>query len=139
MHREDNSNYFLFIEPKREDKLTEPIDDDITQFMQMLLDEESMQEGLWYRTKEGGSNYSNPHDNGDKFNEGIRWRGWHTTECGELSSNKDYQLFNGLITNSLAPFYLRWYRNSIPKSEWIKYKQLTDDFKELSLKNQFSV
>jgi len=31
MHREDNSKYVLYIEPKKEDKLSEPINDELTQ------------------------------------------------------------------------------------------------------------
>ena len=33
---------------------------------------------------------------------------------------------NGMITNSLAPFYLKWYRFSIPESEMMKVKELQD-------------
>lgn len=131
MHREDDSLYFLFIEPKKEEKLLEPIDDDITRFIEMLL-ENTTSEDDFCRTKTGISEYSNLENKGS-FEEGGAWRGFHMTDCGEVSDNKEYQLFNGMITNSLAAFYLKWYRNSIPKSEWIKYKKLTDDFKEYSI------
>jgi len=33
MHREDNSKYLLYIEPKAIDKLRIPIDDDLTKLM----------------------------------------------------------------------------------------------------------
>jgi len=37
MHREDDSNYLLFIEPCSLDKLKEPVDDDLTRLMENAL------------------------------------------------------------------------------------------------------
>jgi hypothetical protein len=51
------------------------------------------------------------------------------TECGERSSNKDYLLENGMITNSLASFYLRWYRFDIPEIEMNKVHELVKFYK----------
>jgi len=113
MHREDNSKYLLYIEPKAVDKLQEPINDELTQMMERALT----------KSKKGAANYSQLEDKGDgydwnyngqirrvpSFREGTAYRGTHRTECGERSSNCDYLLENGMITNSLAPFYLRWY------------------------------
>ncbi len=48
MHREDNSNYLLFIEPSAENKLKVPINDELTDLMEMALS----------KAKEGVSNYS---------------------------------------------------------------------------------
>ena len=133
MHREDNSKYLLYIEPKANEKLTNPIDDELTQLMEMALS----------KAKIGGARYSNLDDLGDghdiiwrettqrvpSFMEGAGFMGMHTTECGEWSDNHDYLLENGMITNSLATFYLRWYRNSIPESEIKKLEQLKKYYK----------
>lgn len=104
MHREDNSKYLLYIEPKAVDKLQEPINDELTEMMEKAL---------------------------TKSKKGKAYKGTHRTECGERSSNCDFLLENGMITNSLAPFYLRWYRYSIPESEMNKVKQLMRFYNEI--------
>lgn len=106
MHREDKSRYLLYIEPLKKEKLTSPVNDELTKLMEKAL-ENSVQ---------GSANYSDTNDEGS-FVENSAYKGFHTTDCGETSSNKDYLLENGMITNSLAPFYLRWYRNSIPETD----------------------
>lgn len=129
MIRNDNSKYLLFIEPKKEDKLTKPINDSITNIMELALS----------KAKKGISRYS------DKDNDGIVWRyrdkdlppfgtsgrymGRHTTDCGHESECYDLLLENGMITNSLAAFYVRWYRYSIPESDMNKIKELCDFYK----------
>jgi len=118
MHREDNSKYLLYIEPKASDKLKEPINDDITKCMEMVLS----------RAKKGVARYSSLEDVGT-FRAGSGYRGFHNTECGERSINCDFLLENGMITNSLAPFYLRWYRYSIPESEMKKVHELVNFYK----------
>jgi hypothetical protein len=115
MHREDDSNYLLFIEPCSLDKLKEPVDDDLTRLMENALS----------KAKLGTSHYSSLDDEGT-FRQGSGFRGSHCTECGERSSNVDYLLENGMITNSLAAFYLRWYRYSIPEKEMVKVLKLKD-------------
>lgn len=109
MHRSDNSLYLLYIEPKKEERLEKPIDDILTNIMDIALE----------LSIEGYGNYSNLNCNG-RFFFGGGYMGWHDTDCGEGSSNHDYLLKSGHITNSLATFYLRWYRNSIPATEWAK-------------------
>lgn len=134
MHREDNSKYLLYIEPRSKDKLQEPINDELTEMMEKALT----------KAKKGTANYSQLEDKGDgfdwihngetrrvpSFREGNGgYKGIHYTECGERSSNCDYLLENGMITNSLSPFYLRWYRYSIPESEMKKIHQLMEFYK----------
>lgn len=114
MHRDDNSKYLLYIEPKASEKLQKPIEDELTQLMEMALS----------KSKRGGANYSDLEDPGNSFQEGSAWRGTHRTECGQGSSNCDFLLENGMITNSLAPFYLRWYRYSIPENDMKKIEEL---------------
>jgi hypothetical protein len=113
MHREDESKYLLFIEPKKKEKLSKPVEDSLTHLIEKAIDE----------AEEGTSIYSDLNDDGT-FVEGSGFRGFHTTECGKGSGNRDLLLRNGMITNSLAPFYLKWYRNSIPETEIIKLMNL---------------
>lgn len=93
----------LFIEPKEKDKLSKPINDELTELMEMALLNAKVCE---------------------------RYKGWHRTDCGEKSSACNYRLENGMKTNSLAPFYLRWYRYSIPESEMLKLKELETFYKK---------
>jgi len=136
MHREDDSKYLLYIEPKSSDKLETPIDDEITQIMELALS----------KAKKGIANYSSLTDVGDgydwmykdkairvpSFREKNGYMGYHVTECGKLSTNRDYLLENGMITNSLAPFYLKWYRYSIPESEMRKVNELINFYNKKS-------
>jgi hypothetical protein len=114
MHRNDNSKYLLYIEPKASDKLQTPIEDELTQLMEMALS----------KSRRGGANYSDLEDPGNSFQEDSAWKGTHRTDCGEGSSNCDFLLENGMITNSLAPFYLRWYRYSISENDMRKLEEL---------------
>ena len=114
MHRtEDDSKYLLYIEPKAEYKAAEPVNDKLTELITNAL----------MKSKKGASHYSDKNDNGF-FIEGSAFRGFHMTECCEQSTNCDYLLENGMITNSLCVFYLQWYRTSIPKSEMKKLNEL---------------
>ena len=113
MNRNDNSKYIIYIEPKREEKLKSPINDELTSLMEMAIS----------KAKKGTSLYMESKDNGS-FRENMSFKGVHRTSCGEISSSHDFLLENGMITNSLAPFYLRWYRYSIPENDMIKIKQL---------------
>ena len=115
MHREDNTKYLLYIEPKDSDKLKDPIDDELTKMMEMALE----------KSQKGVAQYSDKSDVG-KFRGGSGYKGAHRTECGERSTNNDYLLENGMITNSLAPFYLKWYRYSIPETEMKKVLELQE-------------
>lgn len=118
MHRIDDSKFLLYIEPKAEEKSVVPIDDEISIIM----------EKAFVESQEGVANYSRI--GSDEYFEGRGgWRGSHMTDCGERSSNKDYLLENGMITNSLCVFYLRYYRNSIPESEMKKVMKLVDCYK----------
>ena len=62
MHREDDSKYLLYIEPKLEDRLKEPIDDDLVKMMEMALS----------KSIKGTAYYSNLDDTGDGFDYVIR-------------------------------------------------------------------
>lgn len=119
MHREDDSKYLLYIEPKASEKLDEPVDDELTELMEMALS----------KAKSGSSRYMIRSDQGS-FSNNNAWRGSHRTECGERSSNTDYLLENGMITNSLAPFYVKWYRYSIPESEMKKLEKLREFYNQ---------
>lgn len=128
MIRDDKSLYLLFIEPRSSEKLLNPIDDELTQVMELALS----------KAKKGTSNYSDLDDMGHgietfmngqdfilpSFHENSAYRGVHRTHCGELSDCVDYLLENGMITNSLAAFYVRWYRNSISQNDMNKLLEL---------------
>ena len=118
MHRIDDSCFLLFIEPKKWRKRIFPKNDLISKIMMLALKE----------SKSGVSNYvyldKTPH-----FSVGNKYKGYHTTDCGVRSFGADYLLENGMITNSLADFYLRYYRNSIPKSEMRKVFELVAYYK----------
>lgn len=113
MHRDDKSNYLLFIEPQKKEKLNSPIEDELVNLVEMAIG----------KSKSGVSGYGNLGDNGS-FNGDIGYKGFHRTECGENSGSQDLLLENGMITNSLAPFYLKWYRNSIPETDIEKLMSL---------------
>jgi hypothetical protein len=128
MHREDSSKYLLYIEPKKEDKLGEPINDELTQMMEMALSKSRKGAARYSKLEDMGDGYNWTHNGQTKrvpsFREGTAYKGFHGTECGERSSNCDFLLENGMITNSLAPFYLKWYRYSIPETEMKKVLEL---------------
>lgn len=63
----------------------------------------------------------------EKTTNGTRWRGWHTTKCGKTSDNDDHVLPNGVITHSLAVYYMQHYRHAIPESEIEKTKKLYNE------------
>lgn len=121
MHREDNSNYILFLEPNPFKKSETPLEDDTVLYMEHLMNLPC--------TKKGTSFYSHLDDNGT-FREGDRFKGIHRTGCGEKSENYEYLFGNGMITNSLAPYYLRWYRNQIPLIHLNKLIELFLFYKE---------
>jgi len=103
MHRNDDSNYFLYIEPSIKEKSIEPIDDVYTEAIQWAFD----------AAESGSAYYSNLNDRGHAFSIGCGWRGIHQNCDDAYSSSNDYRLSNGYITNSLCVHYVRWFRNSI--------------------------
>ena len=118
MHRVDESRFLLYIEPKAVNKRHKPVNDELSMIMQYALT----------YSKKGLANYSDLKSLG-KFNgTGKRYQGVHITACGEHSTNQDYLLENGMITNSLAYFYLRYYRTSIPGKEIKKIIRLFNNF-----------
>jgi hypothetical protein len=115
MKRNDQSPYLLYIEPKKEQKSDHPVEDELLYAL-----EKAMEEAL-----RGSARYSDLEDNGS-FREGSGYRGSHTCDDGKSSDNHDYLLPNGLITNSLAPYYLAWYRRAVPMNDIKKLEMLRD-------------
>jgi hypothetical protein len=113
MHRTDKSRFLLYLEPKARTKHQKPINDELTELMKFAL----------RYSERGTANYNRIGDK-ENFTKDGGWRGIHVTDCGERSTNQDYLLKNGMITNSLAPFYLMYYRSSIPRKEIKKVIQL---------------
>lgn len=114
-----NENLLLFIEPKLEDKHTE-IKDSLVMIMLFAIS----------KGKKGIIDYRSNNINIENFEVGGAYRGFHTNCDGETSANYEILLENGLITNSLAPHYLKYFRNSIPKVEIEKLKSLVSFYKE---------
>lgn len=120
MHRVDNSKYMLYIEPPVSEKADKPTDDDyIYKMMKKVMS----------RAKSGAGNYMNEESSGD-FRVGVAYKGFHRAEDGKRSSNKDYLLENGMITNSLCLHYLAWYREWIPASEMKKVEDTIAYYEE---------
>lgn len=117
-HRDDKSKFLLYIDPEPSDKLETPIDDEMTKVVEYALS----------RAQTGSANYSDK--NGpERFRPGSGYKGCHGTRCGQRSSSHDYLLENGMITNSLAPYYVKWYRYSIPENDMIKLNGLMEFYK----------
>lgn len=118
MDRTASKKFLLYIEPELNQKSKQPIDDELTAFMMKVL----------FDAKRGTADYSDPENPTSEpvFNENDSWRGTHRTPCGNYSDSQDYKLLNGMFTNSLAPFYLRWYRDTIPETEMQKIRDLHD-------------
>ena len=51
---------------------------------------------------------------------GVHYFGHHECSCGACSSSTDYQLKNGLWTNSLCVHYLAYHRAEVPMVELAK-------------------
>jgi len=52
------------------------------------------------------------------------YRGFHATQDGQISDNKDHILPNGIITHSLCVHYIKYYRPYVPQSEIDKINRL---------------
>jgi len=75
----------------------------------------------------GTSNYDRLNEK-PGFHKGGLYRGYHETDCG-YCCYYDYLLENGMITNELAEYYVRYYRRAIPKTEMQKVLQLVEYYK----------
>lgn len=117
MHRNDKSKFLLYIEPSKSEKSEHPISDELTEFVEFALSEGVAGIANYSRVKESPNHVA-----------GDGWRGRHYTDCGECSTNKDYLLKNGMITNSLAAFYIANYRSSISKNDWEKIGSLIEHY-----------
>lgn len=67
-----------------------------------------------------------------RCHEGTMYRGFHTTLCGKHSDSCDFVLPNGMVTNSLCTYYIRYYRPYIPQSEIEKIEKAYKDLKNNS-------
>ena len=117
--------HLLFIEPSRVEKLETPIEDELTSLVQMAYDRKTAEGFL---TPQG------------VFNDKIRSKGWHSTDCGQHSTSVNYLLENGMVTNSLCVFYVKYYRNSIQSDDIEKLKQLAEFYSvEIDWDNAFEI
>jgi len=97
----------LYIEPQQP-PLADPIIDELTWKMAAALN---------HCVATGGYQYG-------QFSKGDRFRGWHTCSCGACSSNVDYLLPGGEVTNSLAVHYLAYHRHEIPPNQLERVRQM---------------
>lgn len=118
MIRTDSDIFLLYIEPKKEQKSATPVEDDLSRIVDLALS----------KATRGTSNYHRPSEP-PKFKRGGGFMGTHKTECGQKSTNNDFLLENGMVTNSLASYYVKWYRESIPATEMEKLKKLLEYYK----------
>lgn len=120
MHRTDNSKFMLFIEPDKSMKSATPINDELTEIIGLAVDSAVC----------GTSNYSHL-DEKEFFEPDGGYKGIHHTGCGQSSNNCDYLLKNGMITNSLATYYLAYYRDAIPETEMEKVMETVKFYKNM--------
>lgn len=113
----------FYMEPEAIDKSKSPIEDDLTSLVEMAL-----------KDKKATGTY----DRDCRFHEGSTYRGYHTTSCGQHSSSNDYLLANGMVTNSLAVFYTKFYRDSILSQDRENLKKLASFYgKDIDWDNAF--
>ena len=95
----------------------DPIDDDFTRVVGLALSRAVV--GV-------APKYDDADDRVYLFKSGVgcEWRGYYGCCDGKSSTNHDYLLENGMITNSLAVHYLRHFRVGVPESELGKVAQL---------------
>lgn len=99
--------YVMMIEPDKDgEKAETPIEDNLSLAMEELL---------------------------DMCDHRGRYRGRHTTNCNEHSDNRDWILPGGQVTNSLAAYYMKYYRPFIPQSEINKVKTLIETYTKTKL------
>ncbi|OPX87479.1 MAG: hypothetical protein A4E53_02467 [Pelotomaculum sp. PtaB.Bin104] len=97
-----SDEYFLMIEPDKEGPpLTTPIEDELSNKVDYIF------------SKCKPLDYS--------------FRGFHQTKCFKVSDNKNWFLPNGMITNSLYTYYIRYYRNYVPQSEIDKINKIYNE------------
>ena len=112
----NNNKWLLMITPDLKGKPTvEPVMDDITIKMDYILSRAEK------HPPQGGS----MHDWS-----GHCWKGWHETRCGKRSVSNDWRIptFPDTWTNSLADYYVKYYRSFVPKEELDKIEKI---YKEL--------
>ena len=114
----ENPFALLYIEPNPKHRHP-AIDDDLVSFINALLvANKSTISGLWY--------YGDKNSKLEDFVSGDGWKGLHYVDDFMTSSNRDYKLEAGFVTNSCAAYYLKHYRNQIPQSEIEKLKKLCE-------------
>ena len=112
----ENPYALLYIEPNPKYRNENPITDELYNIVMDALEEST--KGIWY--------YDELDSTLDNFMLDDSWRGTHRVDEFASSSNRDYLLKCGLVTNSCAGYYLQYYRNQIPDSEIQKLKKLVE-------------
>jgi len=129
-----NSSGLLYIEPS--DRVsTTPVLDSLTRRMAAAF--RKAQRGTWSGSPDAFAlamrilerirpSRREPPRPAELFSRGPGWLGWHDCACGVMSSNQDYLLENGQVTNSLCVHYLAWHRDEVPAAELRKVAALPE-------------
>ncbi len=97
-----SNKYFLMIEPDVQGSPSEyPVEDDLTKKVDFIFSQAKPSKHCY--------------------------RGFHVTQCGKHSDNRDWILSNGMITHKLCTYYIRYYRQYIPSSEIEKINKVFTD------------
>jgi len=113
-----DNRFLLFIEPKNKPG-KKPVIDNLTKKMTACF-RSAVCEGC------ADSGIGRVGVNTGKFIAGLSTRGFHTCSCGAASSNVDYLLPGGEITNFLCIHYLAMHREEISEEQLNRVKNLPD-------------
>ncbi len=90
---------------------TDPLDDELTRGMQVLLDEAKQNTGFYHKAS-------------STFREGVATKGWHTCICRATSTNVDYLISPNVATNSLCVHYLQCHRDEVSAEDMAVLRDL---------------
>lgn len=114
----------LYLYPQLSDKSSAPVEDIFTRIMEDLLT------GIIDAHEKNPPPYCIPGFLGkDDFNKWSSSRGVHHNCDGATSTAQDYLMWPGgfsqeVVTNSLAPHYLRWFRKCVPFQDLLEIHKL---------------
>jgi hypothetical protein len=120
----DNPNCVLFIEPKGRN-LEKEIKDELTDFLNEKIEFVEREYTTYClddtRTFKPAVNWGLVNDDGS-FSKNTTTRGVHYCVCHAKSANFDFELADGMYTNTLAVHYMLYHRSEVPAQEIEKVK-----------------
>jgi len=119
----DHDNCLLYIEPKKSKDVTGNYDE-LSMFMrEKVYNVEEDQKNAFAKKTAPKIKFGTVNPDGS-VQEGVRTRGAHTCVCGVASANFDFEICNGVYTNTLAGHYLIWHRSEVSRDELEKAKMV---------------